>query len=635
MKEANEIFDDISNYIKLKKEDFDIKSNEDNQYLDVTWCELKIRGYINEINKCKEYLEANNIKIESEKINKKSICEITVCAGKKTIEIIKMFPLLKMMCFYEEWTFRNVIITYSESGFASITASQFCGYFDRRADGGDGRWHWEHDITEDVNLTYQDIQTGEDVVVRYVFPYKKEWDADDYVFEIAGEYYYKKIETKQEEFKIKDGVLKKYSGNGGDVVIPNTVTEIDWEKNVFQRNNKIVSLKIPGTVKKVPIFAFEGCKRLKSIDFEDGVQEIGSGAFGDCSQLESISLPESVKHIGSWSFHNCINLDMSKIQFPNGIEFIESDAFEGCINFPKEIISNNRLLLYNDQFEKEYVMPEYITEIASNAFTKCRAVEKIYTSNKLKRIAKQAVSTYNLLEIKLAEGIEIIEDEAFCGCRNLTEIALPESIQFLGKYVFEGCQNLTKVVLPNSLETLPDNLFFTKLDVWSACIRLKEVVMPEKLKNIGYGTFCGCRMLQEIMIPSTVQKIENLAFKGCSKLKKITLPYGLKSLGVSAFRNCDSLEEMRIPGTLKKIPNSLFAGCKNLRKVVIEEGVTSIGSKAFYNCPNLEEIYIYGEIAGKQGEKIFYESPKVYGAVGKNNEKMANDNGVPFVPINV
>ena len=109
----------------------------------------------------------------------------------------------------------------------------------------------------------------------------------------------------------------------------------------------------------------------------------------------------------------------------------------------------------------------------------------------------------------------------------------------------------------------------------------------------------------------------------------------IKSIGVSAFRNCEALEEIVIPGTLKKIPSSLFAGCKNLRKVVIEDGVSTIGSKAFSNCPKLEEVYIYGELAEKQGEKIFYESSnvKVYGILGKRCEELANNNGVPFLEI--
>jgi len=634
MREANKKTDDTLDYIKLKKEDFCINS-DDNNYSEVTWCILKIKGYLNEINKCKEYLKENNIKIESEKKSKNSIYEIAVEAGDRTLEIINRFPLLKMACFYEDWSFRNVDIVYSESGFPTITDSQFCGYFDKRADGGDGRWNWEYDVTDNIDIAYRDIQTGENIKVSYVFPYKKEWSKDDYVLEIDGEYYYKKNETEQEEFKIKNGVLKKYLGNGGDVVIPNTVTEIDWEKQIFQRNTKIVSLKIPSTLKEIPIYVFEGCKLLKTVEFEDGVETIESSAFMDCVQLENIRLPESLKIIGRDAFKNCTNLDISTIHFPSNIEYIEPGAFKGCKNLPKEIISNNTLLLYGEKNESEYIMDESIKSIASYAFIGCKNIEKIHTSKQLKKISKRAFCYSSLQEIKLQEGIEILEDEAFCSCEELKEIVIPESIKFLGEYVFMNCLKLKKVILPNSLDTLPNNLFYTNSSVLKACESLQEVIMPEKLRSIGSYSFCDCSMLQEITIPSTVETIGSQAFKGCSRLKKIILPHGLKTIGVSAFRNCESLEEIVIPGTLKKIPNGLFAGCEKLRKIVIEEGVSSIGSKAFSNCCSLEEVYIYGELSEKQGEKIFDDSPnvKVYGFLGKRIEELANNNDVPFLEI--
>lgn len=628
-----------SNYIKLKKEDFDIKREKNSEYDNIIWCELKIKGHVDEINKCKEYLLKNNLVIQDEKIKKQNkIKEITVCAGDKTVEIINSFPLLKMACFYEGWSNKyrcQVIVVYSESGFNDITNSEFCGYFDGCADGGDGRWNWEYDVTDNINIQYEDIATGEKVQVNYKFPYREAWRKDDYVLEIDGEYYYLKNDVIQEEFKIKNGVLVKYCGYGGNVIIPDSVTEFDWEKNVFKGNHKITSVKIPSSLTEIPFYAFAKCSMLKEVKIEEGVETIGTSAFKDCSKLEKIYLPETLKEIKMGAFENCGNLDVSKIQFPNNIEVIETDAFKGCPKLPKEIISNNMLLLYDDKEQKEYIMSEHISEISSYAFSNCKNIEKIYTSKCLKKIAKVAFNHSNVREIKLQEGIEIIESEAFNNCIKLNEIIIPESIKILGEYVFGGCQNLMKVVLPNSLDTLPNNLFSGRWN-WNPCIRLKEVVLPEKLKNIGNYTFFGCNMLQNITIPSTVKKIGSHAFKDCFMLKEIILPHGLKSIGVSAFRNCKSLEEIVIPGTLKKIPNNLFAGCEKLKKVVIEEGVSTIGSKAFSNCPNLEAVYIYGELLEKQGEKIFYESSnvKIYGIHGTQSEELAKNNQLHFFEIN-
>ena len=66
------------------------------------------------------------------------------------------------------------------------------------------------------------------------------------------------------DFVIENGVLKEYTGPGGDVVIPDGVATI------------------------------EGC--------------LYSGAFSSCRNLEGITIPESVKEIQRGAFHNCYML---------------------------------------------------------------------------------------------------------------------------------------------------------------------------------------------------------------------------------------------------------------------------------------------------------------------------------------
>ena len=71
------------------------------------------------------------------------------------------------------------------------------------------------------------------------------------------------------DFVIENGVLKKYVGPGGDVVIPNEVVSI-------------------GNA------AFDGCKKLTSITLPDSVTSIGECAFYDCSSLTSITFQGSI-----------------------------------------------------------------------------------------------------------------------------------------------------------------------------------------------------------------------------------------------------------------------------------------------------------------------------------------------------
>ena len=51
----------------------------------------------------------------------------------------------------------------------------------------------------------------------------------------------------------------------------------------------------------------------------------------------------------------------------------------------------------------------------------------------------------------------------------------------------------------------------------------------------------------EIVISSTVRRIEGLAFFKCKNLKHIKIPSQVYKIGERAFSECESLEEITIP----------------------------------------------------------------------------------------
>lgn len=108
-----------------------------------------------------------------------------------------------------------------------------------------------------------------------------------------------------EDFEIEYGVLVKYKGYGGDVIIPDGVTTIGDE-------------------------AFEEYDVLTSVTIPDSVTSIGSWAFFNCANLSYINIPNSVTHIGGWTFSNCTNL--KSITIPDSVISIKTHAFTGCTN---------------------------------------------------------------------------------------------------------------------------------------------------------------------------------------------------------------------------------------------------------------------------------------------------------------
>lgn len=79
------------------------------------------------------------------------------------------------------------------------------------------------------------------------------------------------------------------------------------------------------------------------------------------------------------------------------------------------------------------------------------------------------------------------------------------------------------------------------------------------------------------------------AFKGCKNLETISLPTTLQQIGSSAFFGCTSLQAVTFPEELQVIGSGAFGSCVLFKTVIFPESLKSIESRAFEFCP-LEEI---------------------------------------------
>ena len=78
--------------------------------------------------------------------------------------------------------------------------------------------------------------------------------------------------SENKDFVIENGVLKKYNGPGGEVVIPEGVTEIGW--GAFQNCTGLQQVTLPKGLTAIKMRAFAGCTSLTEIDLPDSVSEI-------------------------------------------------------------------------------------------------------------------------------------------------------------------------------------------------------------------------------------------------------------------------------------------------------------------------------------------------------------------------
>ncbi len=145
------------------------------------------------------------------------------------------------------------------------------------------------------------------------------------------------FEAMDYEFDSFTGTITKYTGAGGNVIIPSQINGV--------------------TVTAIGDSAFEGCSTLTGVRIPDGVTGIGEYAFFECVNLISATLPDSIKSLGDCIFYQCDLL--ASVNIPAGITEIPDCAFQECYAL------------------KSITIPSNITRIGENAFALCSGLESI------------------------------------------------------------------------------------------------------------------------------------------------------------------------------------------------------------------------------------------------------------------
>ena len=118
------------------------------------------------------------------------------------------------------------------------------------------------------------------------------------------------------DFIIENGVLTKYVGPGGDVVIPEGVFAIGYA--CFSENQDIKSVVIPEGVTEILTSAFADCPNLENATIAGSVVYLQNRSFAFCEKLKEVRMQEGIKHIGEEAFAHCTSL--KKIVLPNSVK---------------------------------------------------------------------------------------------------------------------------------------------------------------------------------------------------------------------------------------------------------------------------------------------------------------------------
>ncbi len=135
---------------------------------------------------------------------------------------------------------------------------------------------------------------------------------------------------KYKEFEVEDDRIMTYYGNGGEVVIPEGITDIFFE--VFENNYQITSVVIPGTITDITPYAFANCTSLERAILHEGVLSMSFFSFQNCTALKSVFLPKSLTHIDKGVFEDCNQLTIYYAGSEEEWKKIEVDADLSNVN---------------------------------------------------------------------------------------------------------------------------------------------------------------------------------------------------------------------------------------------------------------------------------------------------------------
>lgn len=394
----------------------------------------------------------------------------------------------------------------------------------------------------------------------------------------------------EEDFVIEDGVLTKYNGPGGDVVIPDSVTEID--SFAFQDCAEMTSVVIPDSVSVIREDAFYNCTGLTELDLPDCAVEVEKGAFSTCTSLETASVPQPHKvRYDAFPIATKVNWAGHYFSITNGVlgsHTCSSSCNESDLVIPDGVTSIMEMeSLYAGVFRNwkdltSVTLPDSLTVIGSTTFCNCTG----------------------LTDVTLPDSLTEIGDYAFKNCTGLTSVTIPDGVISIGEAAFSGCTSLTSVTIPDGVTEIGDYAFQNT--------NLNSITLPSGV-DLGAGVFNGCDSLRTVYFPD-VFGAKGAAFpKGATVTTAsgvdvtgfnintdgvltwyngsggdVTIFNGVTRIGSSAFMNCTGLTSVSIPNSVTEIGKSAFSGCTGLTSITIPSSVTRIADYAFYGCKNLK-----------------------------------------------
>ena len=160
------------------------------------------------------------------------------------------------------------------------------------------------------------------------------------------------------------------------------------------------------------------------------------------------------------------------------------------------------------------------------------------------------------------------------------------------------------------------------------CLSDKDsFAIAEGVEVIGEMAFRRKKALKNVIIPSTVTKIENDAFYDCDGLENVYIPSSVTTVEGYAFAECDSLKTVTFAGTPKNISRHVFDDSDELHRITVPAKAVQKFRKALHYKDEDDEYIIVAAKAAPSTDG--QQAPEKVGKHEHKKESVKLENDKP------
>ena len=427
--------------------------------------------------------------------------------------------------------------------------------------------------------------------------------------------------SESDGFVIDEGVLSRYYGPGGEITVPDGVTEIGLL--AFAEREDITRITLPESLTVIGLQSFWECTGLKEITLPKSVHTVYTSSFMHCVLTvhvdawfqdlcwlfdDKLSLKVDVRDFSSvpdacklYVVLSFISLDPPDLESDRGkliCRFLSRRAVSICpfaldhpellhFMFRHRLISASKVDRYVQEAEQRGDRELFAAVLA---YQSSLDFGKIVRQREKKAAAAERKEDAAFSRIQ--EQLERIQAQLDSGAGisglHFTVPSLPKawnSRAELRSYLTEYGAFLDDAVSPETnLLVLTDS---------------EKRVMPLK-KAVRFGVPNVCeeefeymigrlfRDEEEIAVPPWIRRILPHALPHPSAAKILLIPAGVQRIDPEAFEDCGSLERVLAAEGLLSIGAAAFLGCSRLERIELPDSLTEIGEDAFLGCAALQ-----------------------------------------------